>query len=205
MEDNISHLPTLEAQVDNSEIINDHQLLIIEKRSPKPEKPESEDATFARNGVLVVADGVSRNFYDKDKDYSPAAKAAKIAVEMIGATLQTANAKGHLTREDFTLAFSRANQAVRTINENETYTGIDGTTTTLAKSPDFYKRDLAGAVASAMVREGNTASYGFIGDCQIIKLSHDGEIIWSALTPETNKVSQAKDVFNSSYVKQLPS
>jgi serine/threonine protein phosphatase PrpC len=182
---------------------NPYTTLIVERRSPKPTKPESEDATFARGSVLVVADGVSRNFYDKDVPSSPAAKASRSVTQVLGSVLQSAPQDEPITREMFQRAFTLANESVQTVNANEEY-DIDGTKTTLWENPDFFKRDLAGAVASAVVRRGNKVDYGFIGDCRIFALSPTGQVVWEALTPQTNKVSQAKEVFDSPSVKQLP-
>ncbi|MBI1982408.1 MAG: protein phosphatase 2C domain-containing protein [Candidatus Levybacteria bacterium] len=183
------------------------QVVRLEKKAAKP-KPECEDAGYtlidATRGLFigVVTDGISSYKYDPEKNYSPGARASRSVAKTLGEEL-TAIAKEksdkgiEITKDDFKKAFQLANKVVRIVNEQEEYQTPEGKTTSLWELPDYYEHDLAGAVAAAVIQQGNTLYYGFIGDCRILILSSDGEVKWQSLTEETNKIHQAQQNFAS--------
>lgn len=139
---------------------------------------QSEDYAVwdEENGYFIVADGVSRDSYDR-KGYSPARAAAERAADAMADRL---SAGGHeqAVRESFQMA----NQAVRELNEDE---GLWG-----EGNNNYLSRDLAGTCAACLVREKDEFRYGYVGDCRIIHVSSSGDLF---ITPD--QVTEARAEF----------
>lgn len=176
---------------------------IVAQKAPTL-KPVIEDAGFAsydfKNDLFVdvVADGVTRHYYPKS-NYSPAAIAARVVANTVGSKLLEVGAA--ISREGFIETLQYANNLVAQINKEEVYESEEGTTT-LWEAPDYFEHDLAGTVSSAVVRQGKTLRFGFIGDCNILILDSSGEVKWKALTDITNRVHQSKQT--SIKLRNLP-
>jgi hypothetical protein len=133
-----------------------------------------EDAHFidAKNGVFVVADGVTRD-RDEQGIYpypSPAAGAALAAAENIGRALLLMHEGGTLiTKQEMAAAFESGNGAVRAYSTDSGFWD----------NHDYLLRDLPGAVASALTMlDDATFTWGYIGDCGAARIRSNGQVRW---------------------------
>lgn len=128
------------------------------------------------NRFFIVADGVSRDAYDR-KGYSVARAAAERAVDAADDRLST-DAHEQALKEAFLLA----NQAVKELNKD---TGLWGD-----GNNDYLDRDLAGTCLACMTREKNLFRYGYVGDCRVAHISSTGNLF---ITPD--QVTEARAQF----------
>lgn len=105
-------------------------------------------------------------------------------------------------RDLFQKAYSEANKEGMLVNTGETFQE-GGEITSLWESTDYMHRVLAGTVAIAAIKRGSKVDFGFIGNCRMVVVSRDGQIVWRSLTENTNKVAQAQQAF-SHLRKALP-
>lgn len=128
------------------------------------------------NGYYIVADGVSRDVYER-KGYSLAYTAAEHAAKTMAARLSMYD-----TEQSIHEAFQLANRAVKELNEKE---GLWG-----EENNNYLDRDLAGTCLGCLVKRKEFFFYGYVGDCRIIHISSDGNLFIT-----TDQVLEAKAEF----------
>jgi len=133
-----------------------------------PTQHPTEDAfRFSdERGVYVVADGVTRTTQTTGgyPPESPATAAAERVVTVLYELLQSTP----YTPENFQSACRRANEMVKYVNER----------LGLWDKPDYYERDLAGAVFSGVFIAPNYYLAGYLGDCRVAHFSGEGKRKW---------------------------
>jgi serine/threonine protein phosphatase PrpC len=119
--------------------------------------------------VLVVADGVTRS--RSASGVYPQPSGAALAADLVAQHLST-SLRGAWGGEDVTAAFVGANRAVGVANDRH---GV-------WDSLDYGEHDLWGAVATAVLVQGNVARWGHIGDCALFHLPVEGGLV--VVTPD---------------------
>ncbi|CAN5132639.1 hypothetical protein BH09PAT2_BH09PAT2_04630 [soil metagenome] len=134
-----------------------------EVKKKQENKIQSEDYAVwnDEHGYYIVADGVSRDVYER-KGESIAREAAKRACETMAVRLST-YADGTIQE-----AFKFANKAVKELNEEQ---GLWG-----KGNNNYLDRDLAGACLACLVKKNRKFYYGYIGDCRVAHLSSDEKL-----------------------------
>lgn len=148
----------------------------VEKKLENGIISEDYAAWNEEEGYFIVADGVSRDVYQR-KGYSPAREAAELAVKAMAQRFSSDDREKAIPE-----AFQQANQAVRRLNEEE---GLWG-----EGNHNYLDHDLAGTCAAALVRGDNEFHFGYVGDCRIVHLSPDGALF---ITPD--QVTEARAEF----------
>lgn len=147
----------------------------VQKKLENGIKSEDYAVWDTDKGYFIVADGVSRDSYDKN-GFSLAREAAERAANAMARRLSQFDAE-HAMYD----AFKQANKAVKALNEEE---GLWG-----EGNNNYLDRDLAGTCLACMVQRKGEFSYGYVGDSRIAHLTSRGNLF---ITPDQVLESKAE-------------
>lgn len=137
--------------------------------NPRPLPKEDASLVDEKEGIVLVADGVSRTVevsaYPRP---SPALVAAQRLLEKTAEELR----QRAETPRDMALACYLGNRAVREVNQELGFWA----------SPDYWTKDLAGAVFAGLVLSPPHFLWGYLADCGLARIRSDGQLLWS--TPD---------------------
>jgi len=148
----------------------------VQKKLDNGIKSEDYAVWDKDHGYYIVADGVSRDIYER-KGFSLARISAERAAHAMASRLSRFDSEQAIHE-----AFKLANKAVKAFNEEE---GLFG-----EGNNNYLDRDLAGTCLACMVQKKGKFSYGYVGDCRIAHLSSGGDLF---ITPD--QVREAKVEF----------
>ncbi len=148
----------------------------VQKKLVNGIKSEDYAVWDTDKGYFIVADGVSRDSYDTN-GFSLAREAAERAAKAMARSLSKSNSEHGIYD-----AFKQANEAVKTLNEEE---GLWG-----EGNNNYLDRDLSGTCLACMVQRKGEFNYGYVGDCRIAHLTSHGNLF---ITPD--QVLEAKAEF----------